>query len=160
MTTIDCSKLVFFTFVQSLINGLTTLADADGVQAQGTTYTRAQMLAPLLACVVLPPKTKAAKTAYSGALAAENAALAEARAMVVDVVEPYLRTSFGKDSAALETFGLTPQKPAQKSAAVKAGAAKKAASTRKALGTKGPRQKKAAMQEAAAAPAPVPPAKS
>ncbi len=156
MSTTIRSKSGFLGFLQTLIPALQALDGADNVQAKGQTYTKAQMLAPLLAYQPLPGKTQAAKTAYNQALEAEDGARAAAVTMTDEVIVPYLRTRFGKDSPVLETYGIAPQQPAQKSAATKAAAAQKRATTRKALGTLGTQQKKAAKKVLAAKPAEAP----
>jgi len=137
----------------ALITGITALAGADTVVSGGTTYTKAQLLAPLLAFVTLPALTAAAKTAYTKAVAAETLARTAAIAMIEHVIKPYLQSRLGKSSPDLVTYGLEPVKTPQTTAATKAAAAQKSQATRKALGTKGTVQKKAAKKAVAATPA-------
>jgi hypothetical protein len=137
----------------AIITNLPAELGKGTVQADGETYTAAQLLAPLKAYVPLPPATANAKAAYSKAVDAEAAAKEAAVTMIEDVIKPYLQLKLGKSSTDLETYGLEPAKTPQKSAAVKAAAAQKGQATRKALGTKGPVQKKAAKKALEAQPA-------
>ena len=144
----------------ALITGLTTLANIDTVEVNGTTYKRAQLIAPLQAYVLLPPATANAKTAYTKAVAAEAAAKAAVVLMIEDVIKPLLHARLGKSSPDLETYGLQPVKVPQKTVATKAAAAQKSQATRKALGTKGTTQKKAAKKALEATPATPAPTKA
>jgi len=122
-------------------------------------YTKAQILAPLQAYVVLPSATAAAKTTYTKAVATEAEAKAAVVAMIEDVIKPLLYQLLGKSNPELETYGLDPVKVPVKTVATKAAAVQKSQATRKALGTKGPVQKKAAKKAVAAEPATPVPAK-
>ena len=132
------------TTCNAIVTNLPALLGTGNVQANGVTYTVAQLLAPLQTYAPLPPATASAKAAYSKAVDAEAAAKEAAVTMIEDVIKPLLQQRLGKSSTDLETYGLEPAKTPQKSAAVKASAAQKSQATRKALGTKGPVQKKAA----------------
>jgi len=160
MTISTSSKQSLVATCNALITGLTALPAANSVTSAGTTYTKAQLLAPLQAYVVLPPATAAAKTAYTKAVAAETEARAAVVAMIEDIVKPFLHQLLGKSSPDLETYGLEPVKVPEKTVATKAAAAQKSQATRKALGTKGTVQKKAAKKVLEAPPAPPAPAKS
>lgn len=153
ITTINSSKLSLVSTCSAIIQGINALSGADTVTTNGTTYTKAQLLAPLVAYVPLPAQTAVAKAAYTKATAAE----AVARAAVVDMIEhaikPYLQGRLGKSSPELETYGIPPAKAPQTTAATKAAAAQKSQATRKALGTKGTTQKKAAKKALEATPA-------
>ena len=140
----NSSKQSLVSICNALITGITALASANTVVSAGKTYTRAQLLAPLQAYVVLPIVTAAAKTAYTKAVAAEAEAKAAAVAMIEDVLKPFLQQLLGKSSPDLETYGLEPVKVPEKTVATKAAAIQKSQATRKALGTKGPVQKAAA----------------
>ena len=154
------SKQSLASTCNALITGLTALPAANSVVSAGTTYTKAQILAPLQAYAVLPPATAAAKATYTKAVAAEGVARVAAIAMIEDVVKPLLYQLLGKSSPDLETYGLDPVKAPVKTVATKAAAVQKSQATRKALGTKGPVQKKAAKKAVAATPATLAPAKS
>jgi hypothetical protein len=160
ISSINSSKQALSATCSALITGLTALTGADTVTSGGTTYTKAQLLAPLLAYVPLPAQTATAKTAYTRATAAEAVARDAAFDMIEHVIKPYLQSRLGKSSPELETYGLSPVKVAQPTAATKAAAAQKSQATRKALGTKGTTQKKAAKKAIAATPATPAPAKS
>ena len=153
MTNISTPKQSLLATINALIAGLTALTDLTTVVANGQTYTKAQLLAPLQAYVPLPAATANAKTAYSKAVEADAAAKEAAVTIIEEVIKPYLQTRLGKSSPDLETYGLEPAKTTQPSAAVKAAAAQKGLATRKALGTKGTAQKKTAKKALAAQPA-------
>jgi hypothetical protein len=147
----------------ALITGITGLANADTIVSAGQSFTKAQLLAPLTAYVVLPNDTASAKAVYTKAVATEAAGKAAALEMIQGIIQPYLQLRLGKDSPDLETYGLQPAKVATKPVATKAAAVAKGQATRKALGTKGKNQKKAAKAQIAAtpvSPTPVTPAKS
>jgi len=144
MTISTSSKQSLVATCNALITGITALPAANTVTSAGKTYTKAQLLAPLQAYVVLPPATAAAKTAYTKAVAAEGEARDAVVAMIEDVLKPFLQQLLGKSSPDLETYGLEPVKAPEKTVATKAAAVQKSQATRKALGTKGPVQKAAA----------------
>jgi hypothetical protein len=160
MTVQNSSKQSLVATCNALVTGLTGLANADTIVSAGQTYTKAQLLAPLQAYVVLPPATAAAKTTYTKAVAAEAEAKAAVVLMIEDVIKPYLYQRLGKNSPDLETYGLPPVKVPEKTVATKAAAAQKSQATRKALGTKGPVQKKTAKKAIAAEPATPAPVKA
>jgi CxxC motif-containing protein len=149
----NSSKQSLVSTCNALITGITALPAADNVVSAGKTYTKAQLLAPLQAYVVLPSSTATAKTAYTKAVVAEGAAKAAAVAMIEGVIKPVLHLLLGADSPDLETYGLDPVKTPQKTVATKAAAIQKGQATRKALGTKGPVQKAAAKKALDAEPA-------
>lgn len=153
ITTIKTTKQSLSATCNALITGINALANADTVTSGNTTYTKGQLLAPLIAYLPLPAQTTNAKTAYSNAVTAEAAGKVAAVTMIHDVIQPYLQLRLGKSSPALVTYGLEPVKTPQKSAATKAAAVQKSQATRKALGTKGPDQKKAAKKALATTPA-------
>jgi hypothetical protein len=156
MATLNSSKLDLSATCSALITGINALSNADSVTSGGTTYTKGQLLAPLVAYLPLPAQTAAAKTAYTTAVDTEAAAKAAAVDMIEHVIKPMLQLRLGKSSPALATYGLDPVKTPEKTAATKAAAAQKSQATRKALGTKGPVQKKTAKKELAAAPSAAP----
>lgn len=82
--------------------------------------------------------------AHTAAVKADRDKRAQTRRKVF-AFKHLLIAMFLESPDVLGDFGLAPPKPAQKSAAVKAGAAAKGMATREKLGTKGPRQKKAAL---------------
>jgi hypothetical protein len=153
MTIHNSSKLSLVATCNALVTGLNALPAASNVVAAGKTYTKAELLAPLQAYVVLPPATAAAKTAYTKAVATEAEAKAAVVAMIEDVIKPFLQQLLGKSSPDLETYGLEPAKTPVKTVATKAAAVQKSQATRKALGTKGPVQKEAAKKALAEEPA-------
>ena len=153
MPNLNSTKQSLVTLCNALNTGLTALPAANTVTSAGTTYTKAQLLAPLQAYVVLPSATAAAKTAYTKAVVTEAEAKAAVVAMIEDVIKPLLYQLLGKSSPDLETYGLDPVKVPVKTVATKAAAVQKSQATRKALGTKGPVQKKAAKKAVAATPA-------
>jgi len=153
MTISTSSKQSLVSTCNALITGITALASANTVVSAGKTYTKAQLLAPLQAYVVLPPATAAAKTAYTKAVAAEGEGREAVVAMIEDVLKPFLQQLLGKSSPDLETYGLEPVKTPEKTVATKAAAVQKSQATRKALGTKGPVQKAAAKKALEAEPA-------
>jgi hypothetical protein len=159
MTLATSSKQSLVTTCNALITGISALPAANTVTSAGTTYTKAQILAPLQAYVVLPSATAAAKTTYTKAVAAEGEARAAVVAMIEDVIKPLLYQLLGKSSPDLEIYGLDPVKTPVKTVATKAAAVQKSQATRKALGTKGPVQKKAAKKVLEAEPATPAPAK-
>jgi hypothetical protein len=159
MPNLNSTKQSLVTLCNTLNTGLTALPAANTVTSAGKTYTKAQILAPLQAYVVLPPATAAAKTAYTKAVATEAEAKAAVVAMIEDVIKPLLYQLLGKSSPDLEIYGLDPVKAPVKTVAVKAAAVQKSQATRKALGTKGPVQKKAAKKAVAAEPTTPAPAK-
>ena len=140
----NSSKQSLVSTCNALITGLTALPAADNVVSAGKAYTKAQLLAPLQAYVVLPTATAAAKTTYTKAVAAEGEAKEAVVAMIEDILKPFLYQLLGKSSPDLETYGLEPVKTPEKTVATKAAAVQKSQATRKALGTKGPVQKAAA----------------
>jgi hypothetical protein len=160
MTKINSTKQSLSATCTALITGINALANADTVTSGATTYTKGQLLAPLIAYLPLPAATANAKTAYSNAVATEATARTAAVTVIEEVIKPYLYLRLGKSSPALVTYGLDPVKTPQKSAATKAAAVQKSQATRKALGTKGPDQKKAAKKALAATPAAAPVTKS
>ncbi len=153
MTIATSSKQSLVSMCNALITGINALPAANTVVSAGTTYTKAQLLAPLQAYVVLPSATAAAKTAYTKAVATEADAKVAVHAMIEDVIKPFLHQLLGKSSADLETYGLEPVKAPVKTVATKAAAVQKSQATRKALGTKGPVQKAAAKKALEAEPA-------
>jgi hypothetical protein len=140
----NSSKQSLVSTCNALITGLTALPAADNVVSAGKAYTKAQLLAPLQAFVVLPTATAAAKTTYTKAVAAEGLAREAAVAMIEGVIKPVLHLLLGADSPDLVTYGLDPVKVPEKTVATKSAAVQKSQATRKALGTKGTAQKAAA----------------
>jgi len=153
MSTKTDSKQSLSATCTALITGINALANADTVTSGTTTYTKGQLLAPLIAYLPLPAATANAKTAYSKCVADEATARTAAVTMIEDVIKPFLQLRLGKSNPVLVTYGLEPVKVPQKTAATKAAAAQKSQATRKALGTKGTAQKKAAKKAIEAAPA-------
>src|ERR1035441_10062833 len=94
----NSSKQSLVATCNALIPGITALPAANTVTSAGTTYTKAQLLAPLQAYVVLPSATAAAKTAYTKAVVTEAEAKAAVVAMIEDVIKPLLYQLLGKSS--------------------------------------------------------------
>ena len=130
---------------QALIDGINTeLTDLKSLVINKQPVTKAQLLAAFQGRLTAAQNTKAARLAYHAAVATE-AQVAEQVAPERAGVKLYLVQRYGKTSPELQTFGFTPAKVPQKTAASKASAATKAKATRQALGTMGKKQKKAAL---------------
>jgi hypothetical protein len=143
------AKSVLVMLCTALIAGIEALPDSSFVLGTQT-LTKAQILAPLQAYVASTLQTAADETAWHLSLQGEHVAEAAAKGMV-ELLKPYLQGRLGKSNPQLQTqFGISPVKKPQASVATKAKAAEKAVATRELLGTKGPKQKKAAIQAAAA----------
>jgi hypothetical protein len=135
---------------QALIDGIDSeLTDLKSLVINKQTVTKAQLLSSFQGRLTAAQSTKSARLAYHAAVAAE-AQVAKQVAPERAGVKLYLVQRYGKSSPELQTFGFTPAKVPQKTAASKANAAVKAKATRKALGTKGKKQKKAALANLAA----------
>jgi hypothetical protein len=147
------TKTKFIAFCTTLAAGVTAMADTTFLLG-GKSLTKAEVVGPLDAYVAATAQTAQDKTTYETSLQQERAAEEAARG-IVDQLKPFLQGRLGKSNPALETqFGIAPQKKAQKTVAVKAGAIAKSKATGAVRGTQGAKQKKALI----ASPAQTPPA--
>ena len=142
---------------QALIDGINNeLLDLKSLVINKQTVTKKQLLTAFQGRLTAAQNTKAARLAYHAAVAAEAKVAAQVAPDRAGV-KLYLVMRYGKTSPELQTFGFTPAKVPQKTAASKADGAAKAKATRQALGTMGKKQKKAALViRAAAAPSATP----
>jgi len=135
---------------QALIDGITNeLPDLRSLIINKESVTKKQLLSMFQTRLAAAQNTKVARLAYHAAVAAE-AQVAKQVAPERAGVKLYLVMRYGKTSPELQTFGFTPAKVPQRTAASKAKGAAKAKATRKAVGTMGKKQKKAALANLAA----------
>ncbi len=141
-----------------LLAGITQHVTA-AIVLGGASITPQALMAIFQAALQAQNDLDAARRAVSSKVQAHKTALASAR-RTEKLLHRWAQGVFGPESPVLQDFGFEPAKPAEKSAAVKAGAAAKSTATRKA--------KKAAVKAATepsappapTAAAPIAPAKS
>jgi hypothetical protein len=118
----------------------------------GKTVPTANVLTTLTGATTAIDGATTAEKAFHDAVAAQDAAVAAALALLVDL-KTLVVNQFGKKAAATVDFGFAPGTRKTPDAATKAAAVEKRASTRAARGTKGPRAKKAIKGQVPATPA-------
>jgi hypothetical protein len=126
---------------KTLINGINTeLIGVDPFVINGTTYTRADLLARLQSRITASEATKTARTALHNAVNSEQDLQAQ-MVLLRAGMKAYLISRFGKGSGKLQLFGFAQTKTTQKTAQSKAAAVVKSKATRTARGTLGKKQK-------------------
>jgi len=127
-------------------------AGAKTIVLDGTPTKPNDAIATLEAAITSIDDATTAETAFHGAVATQNAAIASATATLANVKTLAVFT-FGKKGAALADFGMAPATRKIPDAATKALAVERRAATRVARGTKGPKAKLAITGTVPATPA-------
>ncbi len=156
-TNLTTQKMTVEVSYQAAIDAIEkALAHVDPFYMDNKTISRADLLAVLTRVVTAVKQTKADRLAVASSLAAERAALAEAKPLRA-ALKSFVQARYGKTTPELQQFGFVQNRTRKVKAESKAASVAKARATRSSLGTKGRQQKanaKAEMKARAAAPAP------
>ncbi len=128
------------------------LSGSSALVLDGKSVPTATVLATLTGATTAVDGATTAEKAFHDAVAAQDAAVAAALALLVDL-KTLVVNQFGQKGAATADFGFAQATRRTPDAATKAAAVEKRAATRAARGTKGPRAKQAIKGQVPATPA-------
>jgi hypothetical protein len=146
---VTTQRATFAALLSALVTGINTELADDPFVVDGRTLARADLLGRIQAALDAIGAVKAARTSLQSAVAAQKAAIADARKLRAGV-KRLAQSRFGPDSPTLQKLGFTPTRKGKATVTTKAKARVKAEATRQARGTKG---KKARLAITASAPA-------